>query len=466
MPPRRLPSGLEVVLVARARRTISAQIAATVTILVLLAGGVALIVMMRSQSSSDQRQLKMVAARPMIGHPPAHVWEFRRTGATLSGTRGAPSYFPIRAVMDEVAARREALVAGYRIHGVDYLVRTQPVGDDVIQVALDLRSQERTRDEFYGAFAFFELVGLVAAVGTGQLLYRRAVAPLGKAIERQNRFVADASHELRTPLTQLHTRAQLLRHRLSRDSSVTLAQAELDGILASTRQFGEVIEDVLQSAQVRHEPRLRAPVDLEAIVAGVAAAESPRADLAGISIAVVLDPGSRDLVVTGIGPALRRALAALVDNALTHTAVGGHIELRLGTRPGGRDVEVSVRDDGVGFPPGDGEHIFARSRHSENGSGQRFGIGLALVREIIESHGGTITASGQPGQGAVFTVRLPRANRPLTLVRWPRLKLSQRFRGWRVGSAVAGKHARGIAPGPKRSRPAVVAPPPSRARRP
>jgi two-component system, OmpR family, sensor kinase len=195
---------------------------------------------------------------------------------------------------------------------------------------------------------------------TGRLLSRRAIAPVGVAMERQSRFVAEASHELRTPLTQLHTRAQLLQHRLSRDSAVMLSQEELDGILASTRQFGEVIEDVLRSVQARDDPGLRAPVDLPAILTGVAEAEAARASAAGVSLSVACDPAARDLAVPGAGPALRRVVAALVDNALTHTQGGGHIQIGFIAASSGREVEVCVRDDGAGFPPEDAGRIFDR----------------------------------------------------------------------------------------------------------
>jgi two-component system, OmpR family, sensor kinase len=400
-------------LVTRARRIITAQVAATVTLLVLLAGAAAFIVMTRSQSASDQRQLAMMADRPMPAHLPMHAWEFLVTKGVVSGTRGAPRPFPVRAAVAAVAARRVTIVAGYRFQGVDYLVRTQAVGGSVVQAVLDTSAQSAQRRELAAAFAFFEVIGLAAAVVTGRLLSRRAVAPLGLVMERQSRFVADASHELRTPLTQLHTRAQLLQRRLSRDSSLTLTQAELDGILAHTRQFGEVIEDVLRSAQAAHEPLAREPVDLAVVVAEVAAAESARAEAAGVSIAVA---GSRPAdtpatQVSGIAPALRRAVAALVDNALAHTASGGHVGLCVSAGP--QTVQVSVRDDGDGFPDADRERIFSRAGRADggNGNGQRFGIGLALVREIVENHGGTISASGAPGRGAVFTISLPTAGR-------------------------------------------------------
>jgi signal transduction histidine kinase len=432
----RPPQGPEAVLVRRAQRIVTAQIAGIVTLLVAVAGVVAYIVLTRDQSGDNQRQLAMATMRPMLDHPPAHAWEFRLDGAALSQTGHCPAGLPVRTALNEVAATRKTLVTTDVIDGVSYLVRTQAFGGGVIQVALDLEPQEQEREELYAAVAFFEIVGLAAAAVTGRLLSRRAIAPLGVAMERQSRFVADASHELRTPLTQLHTRAQLLQHRLSRDSGVTLSQEELDGILASTRQFGEVIEDVLRSAQARDEPGLRTPVNLPAIVTGVAEAESARAEAAGVSLSVTCEAAACDVAVAGVGPALRRAVAALVDNALTHTPGGGHIEISLACASGAREVEICVRDDGAGFPPDDAARIFDRAQRGDDAGAQgqqRFGIGLALVREIIESHGGRITASGQPGQGACFAFRLPCAGPSRPSPPRPGLMFARRLLGGFVG---------------------------------
>ncbi|MBO2464749.1 ATP-binding protein [Actinomadura violacea] len=87
---------------------------------------------------------------------------------------------------------------------------------------------------------------------------------------------------------------------------------------------------------------------------------------------------------------------------------GGRVAVVL-ARDGDR-VELAVRDDGVGFDPADAERIFQRFTRGAQGRGRRFGLGLALVREVVESHGGTIDAVGRPGAGASFTVRLPAAS--------------------------------------------------------
>src|SRR6185312_7428485 len=98
------------------------------------------------------------------------------------------------------------------------------------------------------------LVGIVAAAVAGAFLGRRAVRPLARALSLQRRFVADASHELRTPLAVLHTRAELIRRRLDRASPARddRLRADVVQLAADTRALGEVVEDLLLSAELQH----------------------------------------------------------------------------------------------------------------------------------------------------------------------------------------------------------------------
>jgi signal transduction histidine kinase len=230
------------------------------------------------------------------------------------------------------------------------------------------------------------------------------MAPLCEAMERQRRFVADASHELRTPLTRLHTRAQLLVRRANTLALPDRVTADLRLLVRGSRQLGDVIDDLLLSARLRAMPRPTAPVDLSALADEVCRDEQVRTYLAGPAVTVRRDHGP--WLVVGIESALRRVVSALVDNAIGHTPAGGAVTVTVGAAKGDT-VRLSVHDTGVGFEQADAERMFERFARGETGRGRRFGIGLALVREVVDSHGGTIVAESAPGEGATFTLTLP-----------------------------------------------------------
>ncbi len=119
------------------------------------------------------------------------------------------------------------------------------------------------------------------------------------------------------------------------------------------------------------------------------------------------------LVVDGVETALRRAVSELLANAVRHTPEGGRISVRAAVVGG--QAELVVADTGEGFEPVEAERLFDRFHHGEGE--RRFGLGLALVREIVTGHGGTVEAVGHPGRGARFTVRLPLAGHTPPLLR-------------------------------------------------
>jgi two-component system OmpR family sensor kinase len=394
------------------RRTtwrLTVQIAGAITGTVLLVGVLMCLALTVGQRWNAESDLTAAMAGSSIQNPAPAVWMFALEGGVLRGTPNAPAGLPVRSDLGRVAAGGPVLVEERTIGGSAYLVRTERRGTVVLQAAMDLRYQGQERRLAYLVFAVAEIVGLVAAVATGQVLARRAVAPLGEALRRQRRFVAEASHELRTPLTRLHVRAQLL----ARKTQASGLDDELAALIADTRQFGEVIEDLLMSAQLEVADTARELVDLSAVAESVVSAESLRAQAR--SVGLDLRRGSGDQLVLGVPGALRRVVGALVDNALNHTRPEGRIEVVVETVGAGREVVLTVRDDGAGFPADQAELIFQRFKGGR-GNGRRFGLGLALVREVVENHGGRVTAIGNPGTGAEFTVYLPHAtaHRPLT----------------------------------------------------
>jgi signal transduction histidine kinase len=388
-------------LLRRARRTLAIQHTAALAVILVIVGVVALLVVDHGQRASLANDLRQTAATEEdVVDPPEDSWIFRLDAAgKLTATEHAPAGFPDRAALDRVRAGGPAETNSREMDGVDYLIVTRQRRSTTVQVVGSLTDQEAERRRLTMALGGAELLGLLVSAGTGLLLARRATTPLGDALDRQRRFVADASHELRTPLAQLHTRAQLLRGDLGEGP----ARTDVERLVAGTRELGEVVEDLLLSTQ--GVAGGGAEVDLGVLAAGVLAAAGDRARDQDVSLDLVADPDEPSLA-RGREAALRRVLTALVDNALSHTPPGGHVTVELGRRHAARQVTVVVRDDGSGFDPRDARRIFDRFARGHDDH-RRFGIGLALAREVISGHGGTIEAHGAPGHGAVFMIRLP-----------------------------------------------------------
>ena len=169
-----------------------------------------------------------------------------------------------------------------------------------------------------------------------------------------------------------------------------------------------LVEDLLlfsRSAAALGPPKER--VDLEPLVLEALEAGARRAHGTGVAVrADALEPAA----VLGDAGALRRVLGNLVDNAIKYTPAGGKVELSLLAGEG--QARIVVRDTGIGIDPADAARIFdpfvrldaARSRDA-GGSG----LGLALVRAIVDAHGGAIAVDSAPGAGSRFTIRLPLA---------------------------------------------------------
>ncbi len=251
-------------------------------------------------------------------------------------------------------------------------------------------------------------VGIVIAGVVGWWAARNAVRPLGQALALQRRFVADAGHELRTPLTILHTRAQLLARRIRPDDP---ARPVVEQLLDDSRVLAEIVEELLASASLTHDPSRAEPVDTGDLVTDVASSMAALAQTANVDLRTRTEPG---VIVNGSRTALRRALIALTDNAVSHTPAGGFVTLSC--RLEDQQVIFEVLDTGEGIDPEDAERLmqrFARGTPVHPASpapaagSKRFGIGLSLVREIATAHSGTLQLTGVPGQGATATMTLP-----------------------------------------------------------
>ena len=228
-----------------------------------------------------------------------------------------------------------------------------------------------------------------------------------EAVSRsKDEFVATVSHELRTPLNAIFGWVRLLR-------SGTLDEAQrshaLEVIERNTRSQAQLIEDLLDMSRVitgnlRIEMRR---LELGPVVMQAVEGIRPTADAKGVALS--LTDAAGDILVAGDPDRLQQVLWNLLVNAIKFTPRGGRVEVGVATD--GPYVVVTVRDTGVGIPAHQLGVIFNRFQQGDTPDSRShggLGIGLALVRHLVELHGGTVTAdSPGAGEGAVFTVRLP-----------------------------------------------------------
>ncbi|AGZ45773.1 sensor histidine kinase [Actinoplanes friuliensis] len=393
-------------IVRRARLRIGVLVGLAIGALLMLGGGISYAALLHSQENLIAGELEWGATRGTTSGPPGCSWIFVSDGRTVdTGVNPPPPGFPLQSALDTVATTRATETTKIARNGTVYYVRTQTRGNGVVQAVFDARFQLADRRHLLLAFSLAAAAGLIAAVLTGVLVARRAVAPLAEALARQRRFVADASHELRTPIAQVHTRAQLLARR-ARTGATAADQRDLDRLVGTTRRLGEIVDELLLSARLAATPADRPPtaaVDLAELTRAAIVTEADRAGERHVS--VTLDAPGDPLPVPGIESALRRVVGELLANALTHTPEGGRIGVTV--RAGNGHAELIVADTGDGFDQADADRIFDRFHRGAGAGDRRFGLGLALLREVVTSHHGTIEADGHPGRGATFTVRLP-----------------------------------------------------------
>lgn len=219
-------------------------------------------------------------------------------------------------------------------------------------------------------------------------------------------FVADASHELRTPLTSLGGAADVLLRGAKDDPEQAERLARV--IRSQADRMQALVEDLLTLARLD----AGGPLRRERVALGtMVRAHGEELALAAPDREVEVEADSA-LVVEGDPGRLREVLENLTANALRHTPRAGRITLSAAAVEA--EAVVAVEDDGEGIEPGELPRVFERFYRGERaraGKGAGLGLGLAIVREIVQSHGGAVAATGAPGRGACFTVRLPLAGR-------------------------------------------------------
>ncbi|HJQ33597.1 MAG TPA: ATP-binding protein [Pyrinomonadaceae bacterium] len=233
-------------------------------------------------------------------------------------------------------------------------------------------------------------------------LYREA----REASRLKDEFLATLSHELRTPLTAILGWSHMLRTGLLEGTS---KESVYETIERNARAQAQLIDDLLDVSRIitgklRLDVR---PVDPNSFIEAAVGALGPAADSKGVRVLKLIDAG----VVSVVGDPVRlqQVVWNLLSNAIKFTQRGGSVEVRL--ERVNSHIEIAVSDDGAGIPADFLPYVFDRFRQADQRISRQhggLGLGLAIVRHLVELHGGTVRAeSPGEGRGATFTVQLP-----------------------------------------------------------
>ena len=254
-------------------------------------------------------------------------------------------------------------------------------------------------------FAGVPLVLLLASFG-GYILARKSLEPIASMVNEQQRFIADASHELRTPLAVLRGETEVA---LGKTRTVEEYQESLTLIQEEAERLSRIVEDLfILARQPIQSPTalIKEPVSLTEVVKDCARAAQVLATRKGVRLK--LENDSTPIALNADEELIKRMILNLLDNAVKYTPEGGEISLALEKHNG--SAEIVVRDTGIGLSQTDQQRVFDRFYRVDKARSRALGgagLGLSIVRSIVEAHGGNITIDSTPRHGSSFTVSLP-----------------------------------------------------------
>jgi signal transduction histidine kinase len=252
-------------------------------------------------------------------------------------------------------------------------------------------------------------VGVLLVLGGSVALLLVATRRAHALARRQVEFVAGVTHELRTPLAVVCSAGENLSDGLVEDPHQVKHYGEL--IKSQGRRLTDMVEQILEYAGAEAgQARESSPVQIAGLIDDVLAACRVTIDAAGATVQKKLEEGLPTILADR--SALSRALQNLLDNAIKYSGRPPWIEVSAekSVKRGTPGLVVSVQDHGIGIPDSDLPHVFEpfyRGRAAAQGSVRGNGLGLSLVRSIVESHRGRVTAQSRLGAGSRFSIWLP-----------------------------------------------------------
>lgn len=283
-----------------------------------------------------------------------------------------------------------------------------------LQIQLSLRSIDRAAKQFAETLAVIAPFLLISLGIAGYIFSGRATKPLQESFEVLRRFMNDAGHELSTPISIIQANAEAMELDLDLpesnpdDGNLPPALNKLAIIGRSTERMGHLVQDLMllskmESPQVQTKKVI---IQIDKLVHDVIEDFKELFKNKGIELAIIK---TQSVSLMGDSDQLKRLLTNLLQNAMRYTDPGGKVDVSVDTF--GRYARLVIKDSGIGIPPESVPKIFDRFYRvdkSRSRAAGGVGLGLSIVRAIVETHKGKIDVTSELNKGTVFTILLPK----------------------------------------------------------
>ena len=309
--------------------------------------------------------------------------------------------------------------------------------------ALLSQTDEEFRDNSYQAMVFATALAIVLASCIGFLFARTLVSPINRmtttakaikegdlsartklhgedeiahlgetfdamadSIERdrelERRLTTDVAHELRTPLMAIQSTVEAMV-----DGVFEADEERLETVNSEVQRLSRLVDAILKLSRLesRSTPMKKEVVNVGELIAGIVATHEAFVADSGLTLKYEMEQGVR---VLGDADMIRQATANLISNAVRYTPEGGLVTVRV--KRGDIMASISVQDTGIGLSPDEAKMVFSRFWRADAGRTREsggLGIGLSVVKEIVERHNGWVQVEGRKGEGACFTIHIP-----------------------------------------------------------
>lgn len=336
---------------------------------------------------------------PGRGIPIASVSPMIRDRVRIADSKGEVLFEG--GIFDSVPFTTEEGLSDIRIQNDEYAVLTTKIlyqGDlaGYIQVADVERQQFRDLPSRVFLYLFVSVVISILTFGVGRFFARRSLLPAERMVTKLEQFTQDASHELRTPLAALNSSLDLALKTESYKEGIVSAKEDL-------RQVLILVERLLEIARLEQFVLRRETVDAAALVRDVVDKHRPLAAEKGVAIEADTD---ESFLLEADPSLLRQVLNNLLSNAIKYNKPDGTVTVEL------RKGKLAVSDTGIGIPKDAIPHIFDRFYQADDSRSQGgFGLGLSLVKKIVDVHGWELSVKSTEGKGSRFSIAFTGAGR-------------------------------------------------------